>query len=134
MSATNATKRPLSPHLQVYKPQLTTILSITHRATGIALAVGTLMLTCWILAAAAGPDAFAGVQSFLGSWVGLIILFGWSLSLFFHLANGIRHLFWDAGYGFELSTTYASGYAVIVFALALTALAWIGGLIFKGVL
>jgi succinate dehydrogenase / fumarate reductase cytochrome b subunit len=129
-----ATKRPLSPHLQVYKPQLTSILSITHRATGVALSVGTLMLSCWIVAAASGPEAFAGVQAFLGGPFGLIILFGWSASLFYHLANGIRHLFWDAGYGFELKTTYASGYAVLAFAGALTAIAWVGGLIFKGAL
>lgn len=117
-------ERPLSPHLQVYRPQLTSVLSITHRATGIALAAGTLLLVCWLIAAATGPQPFAGLQSFMGSWIGLILLFGWSVSLFYHLANGIRHLFWDAGYGFELKTAYASGWAVLAATAGLTLIAW----------
>lgn len=127
-----ASKRPLSPHLQIYKPQLTSILSISHRITGVALAAGTLMLSCWVIAAASGPAAFAGVQAFLGSPIGYLILFGWSACLFYHLGNGIRHLFWDAGYGFELSQTYRSGYAVLAAAGALTVLAWIIGLVALG--
>lgn len=129
-----ATNRPLSPHLQVYKPQLTTILSITHRATGIALSAGTLLLCYWIVSAARGPASFAKAQWFVGSPVGMLILFGWSVSLFFHLSNGIRHLFWDAGYGFDLKTTYSSGYMVLVFTFVLTAIAWAGALVFLGVL
>jgi succinate dehydrogenase / fumarate reductase cytochrome b subunit len=117
-------ERPLSPHLQVYRPQLTSVLSITHRAAGIALAAGTLLLVCWLIAAATGPQAFAALQSFMGSWIGLLLLFGWSVSLFYHLANGIRHLFWDAGYGFELKTAYASGWAVLAATVALTVVAW----------
>ncbi|MBI3451611.1 MAG: succinate dehydrogenase, cytochrome b556 subunit [Rhodospirillales bacterium] len=117
--------RPLSPHLQIYKPQLTSVLSILHRATGIALAVGTSVLVWWLVAAAAGPAAFATVQGFLGSWIGKLMLLGWSVSLFYHLANGIRHLFWDAGYGFELKTAYASGWAVVAATAGLTALAWL---------
>lgn len=120
--------RPLSPHLQIYRPQLTSVLSILHRGTGIALAVGTLMLVWWLVAAAAGPGPFATAQGFIGSWLGLLILFGWTFSLFFHLANGIRHLFWDAGYGFELKTVYASGWAAVAAAGGLTILAWIVGL------
>lgn len=126
--------RPLSPHLQIYKPQLTTILSITHRATGIALAAGTLLLCYWIISAALGPGAFATAEALISSPVGMLLLFGWSVSLFFHLSNGIRHLFWDAGYGFDLKTTYASGYAVLLFTVLLTVLAWAGGLVFLGVL
>jgi succinate dehydrogenase / fumarate reductase, cytochrome b subunit len=121
-------QRPLSPHLQIYRPQLTSILSITHRAAGIALAVGALFLVCWIVSAASGPVAFAGLRGFIGSWLGYLILFGWSVALFYHLCNGIRHLFWDAGYGFELKTAYASGYAVLVGTVVLTLLAWILGL------
>jgi succinate dehydrogenase / fumarate reductase cytochrome b subunit len=121
-------QRPLSPHLQIYRPQLTSILSITHRAAGIALAVGALFLVCWIVSAASGPAAFAGLRGFIGSWLGYLILFGWSVALFYHLCNGIRHLFWDAGYGFELKTAYASGYAVLVGTVVLTLLAWILGL------
>jgi succinate dehydrogenase / fumarate reductase cytochrome b subunit len=124
--------RPLSPHLQVYRPQLTSVMSISHRAAGVALAVGTLLLVYWVVAAASGPAAFASAQAFIGSWFGFLILFGWSVALFYHLANGIRHLFWDAGYGFELKTVYASGYAVLVATAALTVLAWVVGLAMMG--
>ena len=120
----SADRRPLSPHLQVYKPQLTSVLSISHRITGVALAVGTLLLTWWLIAAAAGPDAFAVVQGFLGSWLGYLILFGFSYALMYHLCNGIRHLFWDAGYGFELETVYKSGWATVIASAALTVIAW----------
>lgn len=120
--------RPLSPHLQVYKPQITSVLSITHRATGIALAAGTLLLVYWLAAAASGAAAYASAQAVIGSWLGYLLLFGWSAALFFHLANGIRHLFWDAGYGYDIKTVYSSGYAVLAATAALTILAWIVGL------
>ncbi|WP_421707736.1 succinate dehydrogenase, cytochrome b556 subunit [Algihabitans sp.] len=124
-----AAKRPLSPHLQVYRPQLTSVLSILHRITGLALASGTLLLVWWLVAAAVGPEAYAAASGFIGSWLGLFMLLGWSAALFYHLANGIRHLVWDAGYGFELETVYRSGWAVVVATVALTALAWLIGLI-----
>ena len=117
--------RPLSPHLQVYKPQLTTFMSITHRATGIALAVGTLMLVCWLIAAATGEAAFAEVQAFLGSFIGRLLLLGWSYALFYHMCNGLRHLFWDAGKGFEIETAYLTGRIVIGASVLLTIVAWI---------
>jgi succinate dehydrogenase / fumarate reductase cytochrome b subunit len=120
--------RPLSPHLQVYKWQITMVISICHRATGVALSVGTLMLVWWLVALAMGPQAFAAAQGFMGSWLGNLVLLGWTFSLFFHLANGIRHLFWDAGYGFENKTTTASGWAVVVASVALTVIAWVAGL------
>lgn len=119
--------RPLSPHLQVYKPQLTSVLSILHRATGIALAVGTLLLVWWLVAAASGPAAFGPVQAFIASWLGRLLLFGWTFSLFYHLCNGIRHLFWDVGRGFELSAAYASGWVVVFGSIALTVIAWVWG-------
>lgn len=119
--------RPLSPHLQVYKPQYTSILSITHRATGVALAVGTLLLIYWLVGAAGGPESYAAAQGFIGSFFGRLLLFGWSAALFYHLCNGIRHLFWDAGYGFELAEVYRSGWAVVVAAAGLTLIAWIAG-------
>ncbi|MCR9072214.1 MAG: succinate dehydrogenase, cytochrome b556 subunit [Alphaproteobacteria bacterium] len=122
MSAHN---RPLSPHLQVYKPQLTSVLSISHRATGIALAVGTLLLVWWLVAAAAGGEAFDTAQGFFGSWFGILVLFGFSYALMYHLCNGIRHLFWDAGYGFELETAYRSGWLTVGASVALTLVAWI---------
>jgi succinate dehydrogenase / fumarate reductase cytochrome b subunit len=120
--------RPLSPHLQVYRPQLTSVLSITHRATGVALAVGTLLLVYWLAAAAAGPESFARAQDFVGSPLGIVLLLGWSVALFYHLANGIRHLGWDAGFGLDLPTAYASGYAVLAATAVLTLLAWILGI------
>lgn len=116
--------RPLSPDLQIYRPQLTSVLSFSHRVTGIALSVGTLLLISWLIAAAAGPQAYSTVQGFIGSWFGLVLLFGWTFSFFFHLCNGIRHLVWDAGCGFELSTIYASGWTVIATSTVLTVVAW----------
>lgn len=127
-----AGKRPLSPHLQVYRPQITSVLSITHRITGLALAAAALLFTYWLTAAAYGPAAFARAQALMGSAVGLLILFGFTFSLFFHLLNGIRHLVWDAGRGFEMPQVRASGWAVVVLTLLLTAAAWIAGFAFKG--
>ena len=126
--------RPLSPHLQVYKPQLTTFMSITHRATGIALAIGTLMLVCWLIAAATGETAFNEVQAFLGSIVGRLLLLGWSFALFYHLCNGLRHLFWDAGRGFEIETAYMTGRIVIAASILLTIGAWLWGYAAMGVI
>ncbi|MEK9965415.1 MAG: succinate dehydrogenase, cytochrome b556 subunit [Rhodospirillaceae bacterium] len=119
--------RPLSPHLQVYRPQLTSVLSILHRITGVGLAVGTLLLVWWLVAAATGPTAFDTVQSFIGSIVGRLLLLAWSFALYYHLCNGIRHLVWDAGKGFELGTAYASGWLVLIVAAVLTAISWVGG-------
>jgi len=112
--------RPLSPHLQIYKPQITSILSITHRITGVALCGGAVLLTYWLMAATYGPEAFAQAQAILGSWFGRLVLFGVVFSLWYHLANGIRHLAWDAGWGFELEKLRASGIAVIAFSVILT--------------
>ena len=120
--------RPLSPHLQIYRWQLTSVLSILHRVSGIALTAGTVLLVWWLVAAAQGPEAFASVQWFLGSWLGLLLLFGWSLALFYHLCNGIRHLWWDTGSGLDLPSVYASGWAVLGGTAVLTAAAWIAGI------
>jgi succinate dehydrogenase / fumarate reductase, cytochrome b subunit len=117
-------ERPLSPHLQIYRWQLTMTLSIAHRATGIALSVGTLLLIWWLVAAAAGPDPYAAVQGFMRSWLGILFLLGWSFSLFYHLCNGIRHLVWDTGYGLDIKSVYQSGWTVVVASLGLTILAW----------
>lgn len=124
--------RPLSPHLQIYKPQITSMLSILHRITGVALAAGTLLFVWWLIAAAAGPEAYAGVEGFIGSWIGYIVMIGWSFSLFYHLCNGIRHLFWDAGRGFEIATVERSGWVVVIASVGLTAAAWIVALIVRG--
>lgn len=120
--------RPLSPHLQVYRPQLTSVLSILHRATGIALSVGALYLALWVMFAASSPATYAGFQSFNTSILGRILLGGWLFSAFYHLCNGIRHLFWDAGYGFELKDAYRSGWTVVAVSLIATLASWIVGL------
>ena len=125
-------ERPLSPHLEIYKPQLTSVLSIVHRMTGVALAGGTLFLTWWLIAAAMGPEAYAFTQWIWGTWLGYLVLFGFSVSLFFHLCNGIRHLFWDVGLGYEIETVYRSGWTVLAATAVLTASAWIVGLAVAG--
>jgi len=119
--------RPLSPHLGVYRWQWSMALSILHRATGIALAVGTLLLIYWLWAAASGPAAFAAARALIGSWFGQICLLGWTVALFYHLFNGIRHLFWDAGRGFELKTARLSGMFVLAATAAATILVWVVG-------
>lgn len=126
--------RPLSPHLQVYRPQLTSALSILHRITGIALALGTILLVYWLLAAAAGEARYETARAIVGHWLGRLLLFGWSFALVYHLLNGIRHLFWDAGLGFELKAAYRSGWIVIIGSIALTVLAWVCGYAMKGAL
>ena len=115
-----APNRPLSPHIQVYRPQITSVLSIAHRITGVALTAGTLLLTWWLVAAAYGPDQFATVQGFIGSWIGQLLLWGFTFALFYHLGNGVRHLAWDFGWGFELGQVRSSGIAVVAFAVAAT--------------
>ncbi|MPZ09080.1 MAG: succinate dehydrogenase, cytochrome b556 subunit [Kiloniellaceae bacterium] len=122
-----SSNRPLSPHLQVYRPQITSTLSILHRLTGVALALGTLLLTYWLIAAASGPEAFADAQGLIGSILGRLVLFGWTFALFFHLCNGIRHLAWDAGYGFEIETTTRSGWVVVGASVVLTLVCWVAG-------
>jgi succinate dehydrogenase / fumarate reductase, cytochrome b subunit len=119
--------RPLSPHLQVYRPQLTTVLSISHRLTGIVLTLGLVPVVLWALAVASGPDAYQSLMGTLHSIPGLILLVAWTFALFFHLLNGIRHLIWDAGWMLDLRGAYASGWAVLVLALVLTIAVW-GGL------
>ena len=120
--------RPLSPHLQIYRWQLTSVMSILHRAAGVALTLGAILLVWWLGAASDGPEAYASVQGFLGSWLGRLLLFGWSLALFYHLCNGLRHLWWDTGHGFELKSAYASGWTVVGTTIVLTLIAWTLGL------
>ncbi|MEM7442449.1 MAG: succinate dehydrogenase, cytochrome b556 subunit [Pseudomonadota bacterium] len=123
----NATSRPLSPHISIYRWQINSVLSILHRGTGIVLAIGTLLLVYWLVSAAAGPDAYRSAQGFIGSFIGQILLIGWAWSLFYHLCNGIRHLVWDAGYGFEISTMMRSSVMVLGAATGLTILVFIIG-------
>ena len=120
-------ERPLSPHLQIYRPQMTSVLSIVHRMTGVVLAVGTIVLVYWLAAAASGPAAFDLAQSIIGSFFGRLFLLGWTFSLFFHFCNGIRHLAWDAGWGFELEQVHRTGLLVIAASAVLTLAVWIAG-------
>ena len=120
----NTTDRPLSPHLQIYKPQLTAALSIAHRASGVFLVIGTLLLVYWVTSLAQGQASYEQAQAFFGSGFGRLILFPWVFALFYHLCNGIRHLFWDMGSGFEITTVYASGKLVVVAAAVLTLIAF----------
>ena len=119
-----ASKRPLSPHLLLYKPQLTSVLSIVHRGTGVVLAVGLLLVVYWLVALAAGPETFANAQRIMGSWIGRLMLLGWSWALFYHFCNGIRHLCWDAGWGYEIDTARNSGLAAAASSVLLTLIFW----------
>ncbi|SVC25648.1 uncharacterized protein METZ01_LOCUS278502 [marine metagenome] len=123
-------KRPLSPHLQVYKPQLTSVLSITHRGTGVFLSLGALVLTYWLVSLAVSEELFNSFHLHTTFWYGKLFLIGFVFSLYYHLANGIRHLFWDIGLGLEISTTYKSGYFTIFISVVLTlATLFIGGVL-----
>jgi succinate dehydrogenase / fumarate reductase cytochrome b subunit len=120
-------ERPLSPFMfpMWYRFQITSALSILHRLAGIGLAVGSILLAWWLVAVAAGGQLFAATHAFIASPIGIILLFLWSVAFFYHLCNGIRHLVWDAGYGFELRQAYRSGYAVLTATVLLTVLAWL---------
>jgi succinate dehydrogenase / fumarate reductase cytochrome b subunit len=119
-------RRPLSPHLQVYDMlQMTSALSISHRITGVAWSIGAVVMVWWLVAAASGPAAFGAVQWFLGSFLGILFLMGLTATAWFHTLAGIRHLAWDAGYGYDMPTVYRSGRALLVATAVLTALTWL---------
>ena len=119
-------RRPLSPHLQVYDMlQLTSALSISSRITGAAWGVGLALLVWWLVAAASGPSAFATVQWFMSSWLGLLGLFGMTGAAWYHTLNGVRHLAWDAGYGYDIPSTYRTGRLVLVGTVVMTLLTWV---------
>lgn len=122
MADVNRGNRPLSPHLQVYRPQWTMVLSITHRITGCALLVGAVLVVWWLVAAATGPDYFALVDGLMASRLGSVVMIGSAWALCYHAANGVRHLVWDAGAGFELRTAELSGQVVVAASVALTVL------------
>ena len=119
------TNRPLSPHLQVYRPQLTSVLSILHRASGIILAIGAVLIAWWFWSVLSGPSAYSTAHGFFNSFFGVLLLLVWTLCTFYHLCNGIRHLIWDAGYALEIEQAYLAGKVVIGAAVFLTILAWI---------
>ena len=124
--------RPLSPNIQIYRPQLTSVLSIVNRITGVVLSVCAVVLVVWLIAAATGPQAYAAVQGAIASWIGQIVLFGCTFAFFLHLCGGIRHLVWDTVHGFELRSIYVSGWAVVAASVVLTVAAWIASLLMAG--
>ena len=121
----NEQRRPLSPHLQVYKVALTMAMSIVHRITGAGLYAGTLLLAWWLIAAATSASAFADVSWFMSSIVGRLILFGFTWALFQHMLGGVRHFIWDAGYGMEHPQREYLAQATLIGGLVLTVLVWI---------
>ena len=118
-------ERPLSPHLQTYRWTLTMALSIVHRATGVALYAGTLLLVWWLIAAASGPASYAHVQAFTGSFIGRFIAFGYTWALMHHMLSGVRHLVWDLGYGFKAAEREWLTWAALIGGITLTVLLWI---------
>jgi succinate dehydrogenase / fumarate reductase cytochrome b subunit len=116
--------RPLSPHLSIYRWPITMTLSILHRATGVAMSLGFVVLVVWLFDAASGEGSYAIFVEAMGSTIGGLMLIGWSFAFFFHLSNGVRHLFWDTGRGFEMQQANASAWFVLVAATVLTAGFW----------
>ena len=112
--------RPLSPHLDIYQYQITWTVSIMHRITGVAMTLGLILIVAWLVAAAFSPELFLLIDGVLRSWIGMIIIFGSLWAFWFHFLNGIRHLFWDLGYGFNLLTVWRSGWVVVLGSIILT--------------
>ena len=131
-AASAARPRPKSPNIQIYRPQLTSVLSILNRITGTILSACAVMLVIWLIAAATGPQAYGVVQGAIASWVGQIVLFGATFAFFLHLCGGIRHLVWDTVHGFKLRSIYISGWVVVGASVALTVAAWVLSLLMKG--
>ena len=123
--------RPLSPHLQIYRWTWTMAMSIFHRATGTANYLGAALVAIWLVAMASGPRAYDGVQGFFGSWLGLLILFGYTWSLIHHMLGGVRHLVWDFGHGMEPGTRFAMARYTLFASIPLTILIWIVGLMMR---
>lgn len=117
--------RPLSPHLSIYRWPITMTLSILHRLSGIALSVGLVAYAVWLVAASSNDADYGRYVDFMSSWYGQVMLIGWSAAFFFHFANGVRHLAWDLGYGFELPTANGSAWFVVVLTIVLTAAFWV---------
>ena len=126
----NTPQRPISPHIGIYRKQISSVLSILHRLTGCALYVGTAVIVFWLWTAAYTPNYYGAMHDLLASLVGQLLLIGWTVAFYYHFANGIRHLFWDTGRGFTLPVMARSGWSVLLFTLVMTALTW--GAIYSG--
>lgn len=118
-------RRPLSPNVQIYRPQLTSVLSILNRITGIYLSACAVALIAWLVAVAWGPQVYAPVHAAIASWIGRVVLFAATFAFFLHLCGGIRHLIWDTVRGFELRSIYISGWSAVAASVVLTAAAWV---------
>lgn len=128
----SAEKRPLSPHLWHWRWHLSMATSILHRLAGVALSIGMLFLAAWFVSAAMGPDAYAAFQRAAAHPLGLLVLFGFTLATVYHLLNGIRHMYWDAGIGFGVRTVRFTSYLVLVVAIAITVLIWVAAYLYRG--
>jgi succinate dehydrogenase cytochrome b subunit len=124
--------RPTSPHLSIYKPMLTMVMSIVHRITGAGLYFGTLLMAWWLLAAASGPNAYAGIGSFMASWFGRFILFGYTWALIHHALGGVRHFLWDFGHGYGPQEREWLARASLVGSISLTVIVWVVGYLYMG--
>ena len=127
-----ASARPISPHLQIYRPTLTMVMSIVHRITGAALYFGMLLLAWWLLAAANGPNSYANVEWFMGSFIGRLTLFGYTWALIHHMLGGIRHLIWDSIHGFEPAEREGLTLATLIGSITLTLVLWVVGYLVMG--
>ena len=132
MAEAHSDKRPLSPHLQIYRPMLTMMMSIVHRITGMGLYFGIILLIWWLLAAAISPDYFATVQGFFGHWFGKLILLGFTWALLHHMLGGLRHLLWDTGRGFGPHEREWLAVASLVGSIGLTVVIWVVGYFVMG--
>jgi len=121
----NNAGRPLSPHMTIYRWPITMTLSILHRTTGVALSVGLIVFVLWLTSIAGGATSYQEFADLMQSAVGRALLAGWSFAFFFHLANGIRHLFWDAGHGFEKHQATVSGWFVVIATIGMTVAYWL---------
>ena len=130
--AKTGAERPLSPHLQIYRPMLTMLMSIAHRLSGIGNAIGFLLLVWWLVAISIGPEAYAQVSQFFGSIFGRLLLFLFSWSLIHHMLGGIRHLIWDTGHGLGKVSIEVFAWATIIGSTVLTVLVWVAGYWLKG--
>lgn len=134
MAETHTDKRPLSPHLQIYRPMLTMVMSIVHRITGSALYFGMILLVWWLIAGAISAEYFAMTQAVFGHWLSKIILFGFTWALLHHMLGGLRHLIWDTGHGFNLPTVEFMARANVVLSIVLTLALWVGVYLVRGTL
>jgi succinate dehydrogenase / fumarate reductase, cytochrome b subunit len=123
-NASSSSRRPLSPHIGIYRKQISSVMSILHRISGVALFLGTALMVVWLWTAAYAPNYYGTLHECMTSVLGQLCLLGWTAAFYYHLGNGIRHLFWDMGKGFAIPVMHKTGWAVLLFACAMTALTW----------